>query len=74
MINFKTMESHVDNAYSRARSDMDDAIEDAAENPSVEDLLAFNDASQQASIANIINNESLRASHSITKAIIDGIQ
>lgn len=74
MISFKSMQSHVDNAYSRAKSDMDDAVEGAAENPSVEDLLAFNEASQQASIASTITNESLRASHSITKAIIDGIQ
>ncbi|WP_285424396.1 type III secretion protein [Pseudomonas sp. efr-133-TYG-103a] len=74
MISFKSMQSHVDNAYGRARTDMDDAIEGAAENPSIEDLMAFNDASQQASVANIVNNESLRANHSITKAIIDGIQ
>ncbi|WP_342652664.1 type III secretion protein [Pseudomonas sp. F3-2] len=74
MISFKSMQNHVDNAYGRARTDMDDAIEGAAENPSIEDLMAFNDASQQASVANIVNNESLRANHSITKAIIDGIQ
>jgi flagellar hook-basal body complex protein FliE len=74
MISFKSMQSHVDNAFSRARTDMDDAIEGASDDPSVDDMLAFNDASQQASVANTINNESLRANHSITKAIIDGIQ
>ncbi|MFJ3485269.1 type III secretion protein [Pseudomonas sp. NPDC090202] len=74
MISFKSMQNHVDHAYDRARTDMDEAIEGAAENPTMDDLLAFTDASQQASVANIINNESLRAHHSITKAIIDGIQ
>jgi hypothetical protein len=35
---------------------------------------AFNDASRQSQAATFILNESLRAKHGITKAIIDGIQ
>jgi hypothetical protein len=53
---------------------MDDAAETASDSGSMEDLRAFNDASQQTTVANMILNEGLRAKHGITKAIIDGVQ
>jgi hypothetical protein len=40
----------------------------------MEDMQAFNEASKQSDVANMIMNEGLRAKHGITKAIIDGIQ
>ncbi|TDV67583.1 type III secretion protein [Pseudomonas sp. LP_7_YM] len=74
MISFKSLQSHLDHTYSRAQNDMDDAAEAASDSGTMEDLQAFNDASQQTNIANMILNEGLRAKHGITKAIIDGIQ
>lgn len=74
MISFKSLQNHLDHTYSRAQNDMDDAAEVASDSGTMEDLQAFNDASQQTNIANMILNEGLRAKHGITKAIIDGIQ
>jgi len=74
MINFKTLQNRLDHTYSRAQDDMEDAAATASESGSMEDLQAFNDASQQTNVANMILNEGLRAKHGITKAIIDGIQ
>ena len=74
MISFKSLQYHLDHSLSRAQSNMDDAARQASESGSVEDLQAFNEAQQQTDVANIAVNESLRAKHGITKAIIDGIQ
>lgn len=74
MISFKTLQHHLDHSLSRAQGNMDDAAAQASQSGSIEDLEAFNDAQQQTDVANIALNESLRAKHGITKAIIDGIQ
>ncbi len=74
MISFNALQHHLDHSLSRAQDDMDDAAMAASESGSIEDLQAFNDAQQQTDVANIAVNESLRAKHGITKAIIDGIQ
>lgn len=74
MINFKSLQNHLDHSMSRAQSDMDEAAMDASESGSVEDLQAFNDAQRETDVASIAINETLRAKHGITKAIIDGIQ
>ncbi|MBC3954605.1 HrpF protein [Pseudomonas asturiensis] len=74
MISFKSLQNHLDNSLSRAQTDMNNAAMDASESGSIEDLQAFNEAQQQTDVASIAVNESLRAKHGITKAIIDGIQ
>lgn len=74
VINFKSLQNHLDHSLSRAQSHMEDAAMDASESGSIEDLQAFNDAQRETDVANIAVNESLRAKHGITKAIIDGIQ
>ncbi|KGS14946.1 MULTISPECIES: type III secretion protein [Pseudomonas syringae group] len=74
MISFNSLQRHLDNSSNRAQTNMEDAAMQASESGSIEDMQAFNDAQQQADVANIAVNESLRAKHGITKAIIDGIQ
>jgi hypothetical protein len=74
MISFKSLQNHLDHSFTRAQTNMDDAAEAASDSGSLEDMRAFNDASQQTNVANMILNEGLRAKHGITKAIIDGVQ
>jgi len=74
MIEFKTLQHHLDRSFTRAQTDMDDAAIDASESASPEDMQAFNDASQKVATATTLLNEGLRAKHGITKAIIDGFQ
>ncbi|KTB59277.1 type III secretion protein [Pseudomonas syringae] len=74
MISFNSLQRHLDNSADRARTNMEHAAMEASESGSIEDLQAFNDAQQQVDVAGIAVNESLRAKHGITKAIIDGIQ
>ncbi|MBD1554536.1 type III secretion protein [Pseudomonas typographi] len=74
MLSMKSLQNRLDHAYKNAQSDMDDAEMVASESGDVEDMRAFNDASSKTQVANTILNESLRAKHGITKAIIDGIQ
>jgi hypothetical protein len=74
MISFKRLQYHLDHTLSRAQDHMDTAAMQAAASGNLEDLQAFTDAQQQTDVANIAVNESLRAEHGITKAIIDGIQ
>lgn len=74
MISFKSLQNHLDHSFTRAQTNVDDAAEAACDSGSLEDMRAFNDASQQTNVANMILNEGLRAKHGITKAIIDGVQ
>jgi len=74
MIEFKSLEHHLDRSFARAHDEMDDAAMDASESASPEDMQAFNDASQKVATATTLMNEGLRAQHGITKAIIDGFQ
>jgi len=74
MIEFKSLQNHLDRSFSRAHTEMDDAAMDASDSGSVEDMQAFTEASQKVGIATTLMNEGLRAKHGITKAIIDGIQ
>jgi hypothetical protein len=74
MLSLKSLQNRLDHAYQHAQSEMDDAELTATDSGSVEDMRAFNDASSKTQLTNTILNESLRAKHGITKAIIDGIQ
>jgi type IV secretory pathway TrbL component len=74
MLSFKALQNHLDHSFTRAQTSMDDAAMEASDSGSMEDMKAFNDASKQSDVANMIMNEGLRAKHGITKAIIDGIQ
>lgn len=74
MIEFKTLQHHLDRSFTRAHTEMDDAAMDASDSASLEDMQAFNEASQKVATATTLMNEGLRAKHGITKAIIDGIQ
>jgi hypothetical protein len=74
MLSMKALQNRLDHLYQDAQSDMDHAEMEASESGTVEDMMAFNDASRKTQVANTLINESLRAKHGITKAVLDGIQ
>lgn len=74
MLSIKSLQSRLDHLTQNARSEAEDAQMAASESGDPEDIRAFSDASRKAQIASAMTNESLRAKHGITKAILDGIQ
>ncbi|AYN96593.1 MULTISPECIES: type III secretion protein [Pseudomonas] len=74
MLNLKTLQNRLDHAYKSAQSEMDEASMIATDTCDVEDMRLFNEASRKSAVASTVLGESLRAKHSMTKAIIDGIQ
>ncbi|WP_223536943.1 type III secretion protein HrpF [Pseudomonas sp. GL-B-16] len=74
MLSMKSMQNRLDHLYQNAQTDMDDAQLAASESGDIEDLHAFSEASKTVQAATAMINESLRAKHSITKSILDGIQ
>lgn len=74
MINFNSLQSSLDRSVTQASNKMDDAAIEAADSGSPEDVQAFGAATQDMATATILMNQAQRASHGLTKAIIDGIQ
>lgn len=74
MLSIKSLQNRLDHLYQNAESDMEDAQMTASDSGDVEDMRAFNDASRKSQVASTMLNESLRAKHGITKAVLDGIQ
>lgn len=74
MINFKSLQSQLENNFSNAHGKVDDAALAAADGGNMEDFRAFAQASQSMATATVVMGEGMRAQHGMTKAIIDGIQ
>jgi hypothetical protein len=70
----KSLQSRLDHLCQSAKSELDDAQLAASESGDPEDVRAFGEAAQKVQIASSMTNESQRAKHGITKAILDGIQ
>lgn len=74
MLSMKSMQNRLDRLYQNAQSDLEDAQLAVSESGDIEDVRAFSEASQKASVASAIINEALRAKHGMTKSVLDGIQ
>ncbi|AVU76716.1 type III secretion protein [Pseudomonas sp. FP1154] len=74
MINSKSLLNQLENNFSNAIGNYDDAAMNAAESADVEDMRAFVQATQSLSTAATVMSEGMRAHHGMNKAIIDGIQ
>lgn len=74
MINFKSIQSQLENNFSNAHEKANEAALAAADSGNIEDIRAFAQASQSVATATVVMGEGMRAHHGMTKAIIDGIQ
>ena len=74
MINFKSLQNQLENNFSNASDNVDEAAINVAESGNLEDMRAFVQATQSMGITTVVLGEGMRAHHSMTKAIIDGIQ
>lgn len=72
MPTFESIQRHIDNRYTLAQRNLDKIA--MSGQGSFEDLVSFFHASQSMASASLAMTEQTRFKHSLTKAIIDGVQ
>ncbi|WP_300729769.1 type III secretion protein [Pseudomonas sp.] len=72
MATFESIQRRIDTRYIQAQRNMDEIAMNGQ--GSFEDLVSFFHASQSMASASLAMTEQTRFKHSLTKAIIDGVQ